>query len=509
MRENHLSSGSALVRWIGIAMGLPALIAVVLLGKDTLMVVERINEDALKRETLAIERGLKLLGELNATQVLSQSMRSEAFRNVVLASNPDWIRQNFGSTALDAEGVEELVLVDSTGHAIFSSLDDAAPAPKRVASLIEAAAPAMARARTLYRTTRDAGKGFGDRLPGAMTDGLYVNDVIRIGGHPALITVAPFAPDAVGQEAPEEPTLLLGVQPMTEALLDRLERLSHVEGVRHVTASEVEPAGTHTYPVEDSEGNVVAHVTWDFVPPGYAILKTALPAIAVSLGLIALMTLLAAYAMRRLTRRLAESERAAVYASRHDAATTLANRGWFMRVFTDLLAPADGRNEIYAVLLIDCDYFKSVNDTLGHAAGDTVLLAIAERLKALDHKITIAARLGGDEFAVVTTPLASAEDAVQHVRDIEEALSAAVLYECYVVTVSVSIGVAVLETPSTLSIDSWLARADMALYRAKREGRGCARFYDARADGGELPVLPSARNPANDRSKNKAAGHAA
>jgi diguanylate cyclase (GGDEF)-like protein len=509
MRENHLSSGSALVRWIGIAMGLPALIAVVLLGKDTLMVVERINEDALKRETLAIERGLKLLGELNATQVLTQSMRKEAFRNVVLASEPDWIRQNLGSAALDAEGVQELVLVGPDGHAMFSSVDDAAPAPERVAGLLHAAAPAMARARALYRTTRDIGKGFGARLPGAMTDGLYVNDVVAIDGHPALITVAPFTPDTIGQEVPEQPTLLLGVQPMTKPLLDKLERLSHVAGVRHVAAQQDAPTGMHTYPVKDSDGNVVTHVTWDFAPPGYAILKAALPAIAFSLGLIAVMTLLVAYAMRRLTRRLAESEQAAVYASRHDAATTLANRGWFMRVFTDLLAPVDGKNTIYAVLLIDCDYFKSVNDTLGHAAGDTVLRAIAERLKALDQKITIAARLGGDEFAVVTAPLACAEDAAQHVRDIEETLNTAVLYECYVVTVSVSIGVAVLETPSTLSIDSWLARADMALYRAKREGRGCARFYDAKADGGELPVLPSARNPHNDRSRNKAAGHAA
>ncbi|MCC7253720.1 diguanylate cyclase [Hyphomicrobium sp.] len=499
MRERDASSGYTLVRWVGLAMGLPALIAVALLGKDTLMVVERINEDAIKRETVALERGLKLLGELNASEVLSQATRSEAFRNVVLANRQDWMRANFGSDALSSEGVQQLVIVDPDGRAVFSSADNAAPPPEQVAGLLAAAARPMERARELYRSARASGKGFGARLPGAMTDGIYVNDIVEIDGYPAMVTVSPFTPSSENQATPHEPTLLLGVQPMTDRLLDRLETLSHVAGLRHVT----DPEAAHKHPIKDSEGRVVTHVTWDFSPPGYAILRAALPAIALSLGLIALMTLLAAFTIRRMTRRLAESEQTAVYASRHDTATGLANRGWFMRVFADLLAPDEGRDATYVVLLIDCDYFKSVNDTLGHAAGDAVLSAIAERLKGLGRQITIAARLGGDEFAVVTTPLARTDDAALHVRDIEDALTASVLFEGYVVMVSVSIGAAVIETPSTLSIDTWLARADMALYRAKRDGRGCARFYDITADSGERPLPPGSRtrNPADGRLK--------
>jgi diguanylate cyclase (GGDEF)-like protein len=224
------------------------------------------------------------------------------------------------------------------------------------------------------------------------------------------------------------------------------------------------------------------------------------------LALIALMTLLAAFAMRRMTRRLAESEHAAVYASRHDTATGLANRGWFMRVFSGLLTPAGGKAETRAVLLIDCDHFKSINDTLGHAAGDAVLAAIAARLEALRPQIAIAARLGGDEFAVVTAPLDRPEDAAAQVRDISDALTASVLYESYVIMVGVSVGAAVFETPSMLSIDTWLARADMALYRAKRDGRGCARVFDAELDASDLPLLPNTRRPAND---SKAPEHAA
>lgn len=495
------SSGFTLARWVGLAMGLPALIAVVLLGKDALMVIERINEDALKRETLALERGFKMLGELNASEVLSQSMRNEAFRNVVLARHPEWMRDKLGPESLTSEGVQQFVVVDEHGRAIYSSLDGGAPPAERVADLLAAATKPMQRARDLYRSTRVVGKGFDERLPGAMTDGLYVNDMVRIDGRPAMLTVSPITPEDSEHATPTEPTLLLGVQFMTQQVLDKLEALSHVDGLRHVSAPSA-PSDGHAHPVSDIHGNAVTHLTWNFASPGFAILKAALPAIMLSLGLIALMTLAAALTMRRLTRRLAESEQAAIYSSRHDTATGLPNRGWFMNVFEDLLSPADNKSATRAVLLIDCDYFKSVNDTLGHAAGDAVLAAIAERLKGLGTQLAIAARLGGDEFCAITAPLASADDAETRVREIAEAITTtAVLYDCYVVPVSVSIGVAVFDTPSTLSIDTWLSRADVALYRAKRDGRGCARFYDATIDGGQAPILPSTRNPTNGRPR--------
>lgn len=481
------ANGGALVRWIGLAMGLPALVAVVLLGKDALMVVDRINEDALRRETAALERGMKMLGELHASEVVSQTLWDEAFRNVVMSKRQNWMRAHFGSVSLSSDSVQQFVVVAPDGKAIFSSQHNSAPPQEDVAGLLAAAAGPMKRARQLYSLARASGEGFDERMPGAMTDGIYVNDFITFDGHPAMITVSPITPDDEAHDTPAEPTLLLGVQVMTEPLLDKLETLSHIDGLEHVGADHAAQTGEHVHDVRDAAGNLVTRVTWDFSSPGYAILRAALPAIALSLGLIALMTTLAAMTVRRLTRRLAESEQAALYASRHDTATGLSNRGWFMRVFTGLLTPAGNAGKTHAVLLIDCDYFKSVNDTLGHAAGDAVLLAIAERLKALKDRVAIAARLGGDEFALVTSPLARVEEAEEVVGEIEKALMRPVVFESHVIPVSVSIGAATVEAPSTLSIDAWLAKADIALYRAKRDGRGCSRLYDAAIDDAPRP----------------------
>jgi diguanylate cyclase (GGDEF)-like protein len=481
-------------------MALPALAAVILLGKDAFTVIEKINEEALKRERASLERGIKMLGELNASEVLGQSMWDEAFRNVVLRNRPDWIRENFAIAAEDKHSVQQLVIVDRHGTATFASYVGGTPDPAEVAPLLAAAARPMERARMLYRTARAVGTGFDARQPGSMVEGLYVSDMITVNGHPAMLTVSPFTPDVEDLDTPREPTLLLGVQALSEPLLNRLESLAHIQGIERVDESAGEETDDPMHELRDSSGNVVARVKWDFSSPGYEIFRAALPAIAASLGLIGLMTVFAMVTMRRLTRRVADNEERALYASRHDAATGLANRGWFMQVFEGLIKPAAAKTS-YAVMLIDCDYFKSVNDTLGHAAGDAVLVAIAERLKALDERLSIAGRLGGDEFAVVTAPLVHADEAAVLVRGLEVALTAApVVFEQHIIPVSVSVGAVLADASSGRSIDAWLAKADLALYRAKRDGRGCARIYDPAIDTGAASASSNARNPEGSRN---------
>ena len=117
--------------------------------------------------------------------------------------------------------------------------------------------------------------------------------------------------------------------------------------------------------------------------------------------------------MRRLTRKLADSEQAALYASRHDWRRACQPRLVHDASSTSCWLVAQRAERVSrAVLLIDCDYFKSINDTLGHAAGDAVLRNLAERMKSLDRdRVAIAARLGGDEFALISAPLKAPADA--------------------------------------------------------------------------------------------------
>ncbi len=172
------------------------------------------------------------------------------------------------------------------------------------------------------------------------------------------------------------------------------------------------------------------------------------------------------------------SDERIVYLARHDTLTDLANRTCFNEALQASLT-ACGHQGI-ALLCIDLDEFKTVNDSYGHTIGDTVLRAVALRIRGVLREHDLAARLGGDEFAILLA--VSGRDEAARVADrIIECIRPAFSCGDLVIKIGVSVGIAVGpedgETPEKL-----YQHADLALYRAKAEGRGVARFYDAQMD---------------------------
>ncbi|HTF64466.1 MAG TPA: EAL domain-containing protein [Edaphobacter sp.] len=164
----------------------------------------------------------------------------------------------------------------------------------------------------------------------------------------------------------------------------------------------------------------------------------------------------------------------------HDALTNLPNRLFFREQIETRLGQL-GRDEKFAVLCFDLDKFKSVNDTLGHAFGDELLRQVAERMGKCLRKGDTLARLGGDEFAIFQAHGGQAEDAsALAVRLIGE-IGAPFDLDGHQVVIGVSIGIAIAPRDATES-DQLLKSADMALYRAKAEGRGTYRFFEPEMD---------------------------
>ncbi|AZV25138.1 diguanylate cyclase [Pseudomonas syringae] len=166
-----------------------------------------------------------------------------------------------------------------------------------------------------------------------------------------------------------------------------------------------------------------------------------------------------------------ENETLAHQAS-HDSLTGLPNRAFFEGRLIRALRSAHKLNERVAVLFLDSDRFKDINDSFGHAAGDAVLVAVANRVRAQLREEDLVARLGGDEFAVLLTPLHKTEDAERIADKILASMDIPIALpgDSSVVT-SLSIGIAVYPdhgaTPGTL-----LDAADAAMYQAKRLSRG-------------------------------------
>ncbi|MGZ8850194.1 MAG: EAL domain-containing protein [Thermoanaerobaculia bacterium] len=154
----------------------------------------------------------------------------------------------------------------------------------------------------------------------------------------------------------------------------------------------------------------------------------------------------------------------------HDALTELPNRRLFVeRLELSLLAAKRTRGNV-AVLFIDLDRFKTINDTLGHSVADALLLEIAQRLRSCVRQTDTVARYGGDEFTIILPDLHQPEDAAQVAEKILERVIEPVLAGTTSIEISVSIGIAVYPYDGT-DIDTLLRNADDAMYRAKQAGR--------------------------------------
>lgn len=159
----------------------------------------------------------------------------------------------------------------------------------------------------------------------------------------------------------------------------------------------------------------------------------------------------------------------------HDPLTGLANRT-LLRERLQEAAVRAARGYGFALLYLDLDYFKAVNDTFGHAKGDRLLVQVAERVRAQIRACDTLARLGGDEFALILSGIGTAADAGMVARRIIDAVDAPFDLGGDVARVGTSIGVAVQVDRHVADIDDVMQRADLALYRAKHAGRNRCHF---------------------------------
>jgi diguanylate cyclase (GGDEF)-like protein len=161
-----------------------------------------------------------------------------------------------------------------------------------------------------------------------------------------------------------------------------------------------------------------------------------------------------------------------------DPLTGLPNRSVFRNHLYQELARIRRSRQMLAVLLLDLDNFKDVNDTLGHLMGDRLLIAVAERLKMCLRESDAPARLGGDEFAAILSDLPSPEHATSVARKIVDRLAEPFFLDGQQLHIGASVGITI-SPDDAAEVDALMRNADLALYRAKTEGRNTYKFYAA------------------------------
>jgi diguanylate cyclase (GGDEF)-like protein len=465
---------------IRLSLGLLCIVAAGLFAFNGYAVVKRIDDASRQRDVAALNKGLHLLGEITASELIGLSVWDTAFDRLVTRQDLGWMRQNLGQDVYD--GAEERVLVVSAADTIlFSSKTNG---PGAADEALVAAGEIIKRVRSQYAEALivdDTAFRLELGRAGALFEGLYDYDIAVVDGMPAILTVSAIVPEhntAALTTAP--PMVLINVRTLTGPNIARLSELSQLGDivVRPATLEPDTGAGVHV--LRDRSGTAVGVVTWRAEPPGSAVAYAMLPMFGASIVLILVFAAGASRLLTWLANGLANREAAAIHAASHDAATGLANRAAFQARLSDALKDA-GAERRRAVILIDLDYFKSINDTLGHAAGDAVLVATAQRMRSLGAEASVLARLGGDEFAAVSVAAPDDTTLAEFCARLHAVIALPVTYEGHSIRVSCSIGAAIIDQPGAVP-SAVLNAADMALYRAKRDGRGCWRIFDPALD---------------------------
>ena len=173
-------------------------------------------------------------------------------------------------------------------------------------------------------------------------------------------------------------------------------------------------------------------------------------------------------------RKLAEQQLG--YLAHYDPLTGLANRAHAISRLQTLLRSSKRKHSFPALLFLDIDHFKTVNDTLGHDVGDQLLVEIGRRLREATRDSDCVARMGGDEFVIILTEAASAQAAEQVARRVLQVFETPAAVAGREIFVGCSIGIAHCP-PEGIDVEALLSRADMAMYQSKQLGRNCFSIY--------------------------------
>ncbi|QGU87848.1 EAL domain-containing protein [Erwinia sorbitola] len=300
---------------------------------------------------------------------------------------------------------------------------------------------------------------------------------------PAIVALGQIS----GNAADSGQYSMLSIRRMDSGWLASLAQRSLLRDL-HFTNTLSREADSGFYPLTSFDGLAIGSLQWQAERPGSRMLHAITPVmLLVSLVII----LICIVMMRRLwvsamhlsdsLLQLGASEAQAQHLAFHDVLTGLPNRALVEERMSQALVRIARQKDKVALLLLDLDRFKTINDTYGHQAGDELIVQVAHRLNGLVRHIDTVGRLGGDEFVIIQKEITSSRDASELCQRIINAMSQPFLLLGNETWVGVSIGVVLAPDDATERMEM-MRKADIALYEAKNQGRGKYRMFERSMD---------------------------
>lgn len=368
----------------------------------------------------------------------------------------EWIDNNLGIWFHTYYHHDETYLLNADDQPVYA-MQNGRRAQLSAFGKVEASTLPLAHAlREKLKVGAIAPEGSGAKTIGA-------SDFARIGGRPAMVSIKPVVSETGDiHQDPGSEFLHISIRYLDGSFLTRLTDLYGIDAPRVTATKESNGA----LAIVSKDGKTIGYLSWTPFAPGEQVEDQMVPALLAAFFAIAILILLLSLRLWRSRVELEASRAQAQHLAFHDSLTGLPNRA----LFEDRLDHALTRRDTnVAVLLLDLDRFKNVNDTLGHQAGDALIRELGVRLSALTREADTISRLGGDEFAILIERCFPAD-----LHRLAKRILAEIRKPFEIignqVHVGVSIGIAMSSDQERDRLDL-VRKADIALYHAKDSGR--------------------------------------
>lgn len=441
----------------------------------------RVSDEAAEQSQYQLVAGaVRLTQNYIAKQQNGVVIWDEAYTRI---NQPDpsqsWIYDNVLHWLYQTNGFSRSILVDrafQVGSVYAQNHSTKWLNDKLLKDLKPAIAKVRARYISSFKRTPSGLFTYTQRFVGARRS-IAETGVVALEGQPYLFSAAAIMPQ-VQSVTPKRtpPSVLVSMVPANGEKLREISEMSGLDSFV-LAPDQTSQAGAGRFPLKTPLGETVGVIAWQTSQPGTQLMRRINPLLVLAAMMIAAVVIAVTIFTRQMTRRLARSEARAVHTARHDALSGLPNRARFHTLLTDTLAESADKGTNTAVVYIDLDHFKDINDTLGHSAGDKVIVAVAQRLRRVIPETGIVARISGDEFAMV---IKDCEDDVwlDYILDqVQDEIGRPVMIERRELFASLSMGAAIAPRDGN-DPDELLRKADIALYDAKANGRGRRSFFE-------------------------------
>ena len=463
-------------------IGIVVIVAIICVVVAVLSAAERADDVELQQEQKLLTQAIADRGRRVMRELENVAASNDIVLQLHYNFDPDWVHHLVGlrlSTFFDHEHV---FVVDRTDKLTYALLGNQSVDPQRFDSVRSELDRiiGLLRARVLPNHDEVVLESSADAMT-RLSRPLRAQRLQTFMNRPAIVAgVAANVPGDTMLGPGEATTLVLAVKFIDGQLLSDISARFDLPNLRTVSDERAQD-GENVTVLSNSAGMPIARFAWTPNRPGGKIVSTVLPFMAIAFGGFALLTGLALRYIRRTAMKLQEGENRLRHLALHDSLSGLPNRTAFGERLAHVIADEERANTVAAVLAIDLDHFKDINDTLGHHIGDGLISVVAQRLVHAVRREDLVARLGGDEFAVITTEAPDAEALERFAERLIAILRAPYTVSGHTLLIGASIGIATIEGRNGDAADV-MRRADVALYRAKNEGRSRACIYDADMD---------------------------